>query len=138
MPTAGRVRVGNFSGSSQEEIDEEPEWGAGHNHRVGFRNKADRVAGFTHDGDHEAEEDEDHKFTENAVRKYGELRMRAGQGKLLNFQDVMRGQSVGHERLELSSEIFTMHVLGFSPRKATKLPPGMAFHGSQSRRLDQV
>ena len=127
----GRVRVGNFSGSSQKEIDEEPDWGAGHNHRVGFRNNTDRVAGFTHDGDHE-EEDEDHKFTETAVRKYREMRKRAGEGKLLNFQDVMRGQSVGYEHLKLSCGILTMYVLGFPPRSSTKFPTRMAFHSSQS------
>ena len=138
MPARGRVRLGNFSGSSQKEIDEESEWGAGHNHRVGFRNNADRVAGFTHDRDHQEEEDEDHKFTENAVHKYREMRERAGEGKLLDFQNVMRGQSVGHEHLELSCEILTMHVLGFPPTSTTKLPTRMAFHGSQLRRLDQV
>ena len=96
MPPPGPVRVGNFTGATKKEVDEEPQWGAGHNHRVGFLNKQSRVAGFTHDGDHDEEEVEDRKFTNEAMRKSRELRRAAQDGKLLNFQDIMKGQSDFH------------------------------------------
>jgi nitrate reductase (NAD(P)H) len=69
MPPPWRVRVGNFTGATKKEIDEEPHWGVGHNHRVGFLNRQSRVAGFTHDGDHDEEEAEDRKSTDEAMPK---------------------------------------------------------------------
>ena len=94
MPTPRKVRVGNFAGSTREEIEKEPDWHKGHNHRVGYRNNQDRIAGFAHADEHEEELEEDKRFTEEAESKYRNLRERAKRGELLNFQDVMRGQSV--------------------------------------------
>ncbi len=93
MPAPRKAHVGNFPGSSKEEVENEPDWHTGHNHRVGFRNNQDRIAGFTHDGDHDEEEKEDRELTEEARKKYNDLGERASNGELLNFQDIMRDQS---------------------------------------------
>jgi len=94
MPKAPRdIKVGNFPGSSVEEIENEPHWGDGHNHHIGVRNNQDRFAGFTHDGDH-AEDDEDRRVAEEAMEKYRKLRKEHNAGDLLNFRDIMRAQTV--------------------------------------------
>jgi hypothetical protein len=59
MPGSRKVRVRNFAGSTKEEIGNEPEWHASHNHSVGYRNNQERIASFTHDDDHEEKEDND-------------------------------------------------------------------------------
>lgn len=88
----------NHPGSSEQEIADEPNWGAGHNHRIGYRNRQGRNPGYTHDGDHDPyEKEEDRQFREEAVRKYRDLRTRAGKGDLLNFQDVMKDQTDFHQ-----------------------------------------
>lgn len=40
------VQKQDHPGSSHQEIDNEPNWGSGHNHRVGFKNKDNRVPGY--------------------------------------------------------------------------------------------
>ena len=52
------------------------------------------MAGFTHEGDHLQEEEQDEEFTEEAHKKWEDMRKRAQKGELINFQDVMHGQSV--------------------------------------------
>ena len=102
MPAPRRTDVQDHPGSSAREIAEEPEWGAGHQHRIGFRNRQDRFAGFTHDGDHGYEKEEDREFTEDAMRKYRELRDEAKKGKLVNFQELMKDQTdFRHHRLDM-------------------------------------
>lgn len=95
MPSPPReARVRQHPGSSVQEIAEEPNWGSGHNHRIGYRNKHDRYAGLTHEGDHEWRTEEERKFTDEAMRKYRELRGKAQKGELVNFQSVMKHQTV--------------------------------------------
>ena len=53
----------NFAGSTKEEVESEPDWHVGNNHRVGYRNNQDRVGGSTPNGDHEEEEGDDREFT---------------------------------------------------------------------------
>ena len=104
MPAPRRTKVRDRSGSSAREIAEEPEWGAGHQHRIGFRNRQDRFAGLTHDeGDHDPyEKQEDREFTENAMRKYRKLREEANKGGLINFQELMKDQTdFRHHRLDM-------------------------------------
>ncbi|KEF55898.1 uncharacterized protein A1O9_07478 [Exophiala aquamarina CBS 119918] len=88
-----KVHVLHPPGSSQQEIADEPDWHSGHNHRIGYRNKDDRVAGFTHDGEHMWTTEEEHKFVDEAMRKYRELREKAQKGELVNFQEVMEHQT---------------------------------------------
>ena len=98
MPPPGQIRVGNFEGATKEEVEQEPAWSTGGNHRVGFLNNQSRLAGITRDGDHEEEEEADHTFTKEAIAKYNTLKQAAHDGKLLNFQDVMKGQSDFHKQ----------------------------------------
>ncbi|KAF2150810.1 hypothetical protein K461DRAFT_228984 [Myriangium duriaei CBS 260.36] len=93
MPQPPRKqKVGDFPGSSAEEIENEPAWGPGHSHRVGYKNKADRLAGFTEDADH-WEDEEERQLAEDAMRRYREMRQEHDRGELLNFQDIMKGQT---------------------------------------------
>lgn len=62
-------------GSSQKEIDE-PDWGSGHNHRVGFKNRDNRLPGYAHP-------------TRTKETKYPDLRDRKADAKLVNFRDLM-------------------------------------------------
>lgn len=87
--------VTQHPGSSGKEIEEEPEWSRGHNHRVGYLNRQGRFAGLTHDGDFDPyETEEDRKFRDEAIRKHRELRERSKEGELLDFQDIMKNQTV--------------------------------------------
>jgi nitrate reductase (NAD(P)H) len=96
-----KAHVRHHPGSSEREIADEPDWRSGHNHRIGYRNKYDRYAGFTHDGDHLWRTEEERKFTDEAMRKYRELREKAQKGELVNFQEVMKDQTVsGHGEKE--------------------------------------
>ncbi|KIW68544.1 hypothetical protein PV04_04483 [Phialophora macrospora] len=94
LPAPRCPYVRTHPGSSEQEIADEPDWGAGHNHRIGYRNRHGRFAGLTHEGDHDPYKDQDdRKFVEEAMQKHRDLRKRAEKGDLLNFQDVARGQT---------------------------------------------
>lgn len=94
MPAPRKARVMDHPGSSADEIANEPDWGSGHNHRVGFRNRHDRLAGLTHDGDHGYEDEEERQFVEAAVKKHRDLLRREKRGDMVNFQDVMKAETV--------------------------------------------
>lgn len=88
--------VSGHPGSTEKEISEEPNWGRGHNHRIGYLNRQGRFAGVTHNGDYDPyETEEDRSFRDEAIRKQRELREKAKKGKLLNFRDIMKNQTVG-------------------------------------------
>lgn len=97
MPTPPRTaaRVASHPGSSESEIAAEPNWGGGHQHRLGYINAAGRRAGLTHDGDHEPEDQDERAVLETATKKYRDLRARSKKGDLINFVDVMKAQTVG-------------------------------------------
>lgn len=87
--------VSRHPGASSQEIEDEPEWGRGHNHRIGYLNRQGRLAGLTHDGDYDPyENEEDRQFREDAMQKYRKLKDKAKAGDLVNFQDVMKNQTV--------------------------------------------
>lgn len=87
--------VTSHPGSSNKEIEEEPDWGYGHNHRIGYLNRQGRVAGLTHDGDHDPyETEEDRQFREEAMQKYRNLKEKSKAGHLVNFQEIMKSQTV--------------------------------------------
>jgi len=106
-PIPHRIKVRHHPGSSLQDIKNEPEWGSGHEHRVGFRNTQNRVPGLTHSGD-EREEDSDPREdvgAEQAANKYLKFRDEAAGGKLVNFRDLINAQEDLHlRRPEVHSE----------------------------------
>ena len=92
LPAPKHATVGNYPGANKQDIENEPEWHAGHNHRIGYRNNQGRIPGHTSDGGWGSEEDI--AFAEEAMRKYRDLRQRTEKGDLINFQDVMKDQTV--------------------------------------------
>ena len=89
---APQAYVSNHPGSTAREVADEPDWGFGHNHRIGFINNEDRHPGFTHDGDHE-EEDE---MVEEDAKKVEALKARLRGGDLINFRDIMSNKTDFH------------------------------------------
>jgi hypothetical protein len=98
-PPATAATVSDHPGSTYDEIAREPNWGSKHQHRIGFINRSGRIAGLTHDGDYptrfEDRNEDERAFVEEAQRKHRELRAREQRGDLVNFKDVMHGQTVG-------------------------------------------
>lgn len=84
------VQVRNHPGSSPEEIRNEPDWASGHQHRIGFKNRQNRVPGITHS--HEGYK----KEIEKARHGLEELRQEAKAGQLINFRDLVEKQEVGY------------------------------------------
>ncbi|KAK0386311.1 hypothetical protein NLU13_6148 [Sarocladium strictum] len=70
------VKKRDHPGSTAQEIHDEPDWGAGHNHRVGFKNSENRIPGYSVE----------------ARRRYKALQDREARGELVNFRDLVSGQ----------------------------------------------
>lgn len=81
------VDVQQHPGSSADDIANEPNWGAGHQHRVGFRDSNNRVPGLSNGGD-------DHAEIEQARQARVELQNEISTGKLVNFRDLIEHQMV--------------------------------------------
>lgn len=97
-PIPHLVRVRHHPGSSAQNIQDEPDWSSGgHEHRVGFRNRQNRVPGLTHSGD-ERDEDSDPYDEVEAAEKYRRFRERVEAGELVNFRDVVNAQEDYHLR----------------------------------------
>jgi nitrate reductase (NAD(P)H) len=90
-PIPHRTHHKAHPGSNQDEIDNEPDWKAGGNHRIGFRNKHNRFPGLTHVGD-----DEEQEFEHEALGKITNLQSKIKKGELVNFRDVIKNQEVNH------------------------------------------
>lgn len=98
-PIPHRVSVRSHPGSSLQEIEKEPNWGHGHEHRVGFRNGQSRVPGLTHSGDEREDSDPNDEIeTGEAEETYEEFRKEVKEGKLVNFRDVIGAQEDFHLR----------------------------------------
>jgi nitrate reductase (NAD(P)H) len=99
-PIPHRVTVKDHPGSSLQDVNDEPEWGFGHEHRIGFRNAQDRVPGLTHSGDDRGEDSEPSEDIESkkAAEKYYEFQEEVREGKLVNFRDVINAQEDFHLR----------------------------------------
>lgn len=82
------VNVADHPGSSAQEIEDEPDWGSGHHHRIGFKNRDNRVPGVTHKHDEYDEE------VERVRRGLKQLRDQAKKGRLVNFRDLINAQEV--------------------------------------------
>ncbi len=94
------AKVKQHPGSSLQDIEDEPEWGFGHEQRVGFRNAEDRLPGLTHSGDEHWEDPDANKATEaeKATEKYLKFREEVDGGKLVNFRDIINAQDDFHLR----------------------------------------
>lgn len=55
-PIPWTVKVHHHPGSSAHDIAKEPDWNAGHEHRIGFKNSQDRVPGITHEYDEDIDQ----------------------------------------------------------------------------------
>lgn len=87
------VYLTNHEGSTKEEIEQEPPWHGGHQHRVGYRNRQDRFPGWTHSGEDELREEE-----LKALEDFKALRKREQRGDLVNFRDIIKHQEDFHLR----------------------------------------
>ncbi|KAE9968988.1 hypothetical protein EG328_007142 [Venturia inaequalis] len=105
-PVPWKVTVHEHPGSSWDDVLNEPEWGTGHNHRIGYKNNQDRVAGITHARDELSKEDEE------AYEEYQELRDEAKKGDLLNFRDIVKGEKDFHLQHPENRSLGWRYVLG--------------------------
>ena len=90
-PTPHCIRIQQHPGSSQEDIENKPDWGAGHQHRIGYCNWQDHIPGLTHQGN---EKDEDGDCERKALKEIDQLHNRIQKGNLINFQDAISQQKV--------------------------------------------
>lgn len=93
-PKSWLAREVSHPGATLEEIQDEPDWTAGHSHRIGFKTHDDRRAGFITGGPDD--ELTDSKIVEAARRKFELLRGKARKGELINFRDVVKGMTDFH------------------------------------------
>lgn len=85
-------------GSSAEELKNEPSWGEGHHARVGFKSRADRVAGTTHMVDEDLAEDPD------AIKRFEHLKQVESEHDLVNFRELVEDQKVRIMRAQLITQ----------------------------------
>lgn len=83
-----KVTVQDHPGSSWDDILNEPDWNVGHNHRVGYTNRDNRIAGFS------SKYDEYEKELERTQEDDENVKERKKQGDLVNFRDVVKNQKV--------------------------------------------
>lgn len=90
-------------GSSEKDIEGEPEWGQVPGHRVGFRDEEGRYSGLTR---HEGSVDKvDEEFLKHARDEYERLKQKAAKGELLTVVDYMRMQQVSGFLSALSTSL---------------------------------
>lgn len=75
----------NYDRSTKKEIRDEPDWGSGHQHRIGFKNRQDRRPGLTHGDDELTAEDEE---VRERVQELRNISDREKKGELINFRDI--------------------------------------------------
>lgn len=83
----------SHQGSSEQDIQNEPDWSKTHNHRIGFRDRNDRHPGLTHHGEEWASEQE-RVFLEQARKEAEELGKELGEHDLINVREFMTKQEV--------------------------------------------
>lgn len=109
-----KVQVTEHPGSTREDINNEPDWANQHrhDHRVGYRNQHDRVAGITHHDDEKL--DNEHELDEEAKQKYDKLKEKAKNGDLVNFRDLIEGQEDLHLRHPENRSLGWRYMLDFT------------------------
>ncbi|KAJ4118739.1 hypothetical protein NW768_010800 [Fusarium equiseti] len=100
------VRVQPHPGSTTDEIRDEPNWTAGHQHRVGFRDRNDRLPGITHHYDESHSED-----IKEEKERYRKLKNKAKSGELVNFRDIIENQEDFHLRYPQNRSLGWRYVL---------------------------
>lgn len=83
----------SHGGSSDHEIQNEPDWIKTHNHRIGFRDRNDRHPGYTHVGD-EWNDERQREFLAQAKREAEELSTELEACKLIDVREFMTKQEV--------------------------------------------
>lgn len=95
MPAPPRhQKVGDFPGSSVEEIENEPSWDSIRHHKVGIRSSRGHFSGLTHEEFGHWENEAERDLAEDAMKRQRDLRRRHDKGDLLNFRDIMQAQTV--------------------------------------------
>jgi nitrate reductase (NAD(P)H) len=85
------AQIADHPGATLEEIQNEPNWTAGRNHRVGYKNSENRVPGYNRDPDPFLEELHDKEVAAEADEQLERLRNKANHEKLINFRDIVQG-----------------------------------------------
>ncbi|KAG9256137.1 uncharacterized protein F5Z01DRAFT_635090 [Emericellopsis atlantica] len=99
------VTVQPHPGSSTQDIANEPEWGFGHEHRIGFKNRSNRLPGITHKEDRHREDVVEEK------KEQAQLQNEAKEGKLLNFRELIQHQKDFHLRCPENRSLGWRYVL---------------------------
>jgi nitrate reductase (NAD(P)H) len=86
LSTQHRIKIKCHPGSSQADIEKEPDWERGYQNRIGYRNRQDRFPGLTHQGDEKGEEKD---FERDAIEQIDQLHGRVSKGALVNFRDII-------------------------------------------------
>ncbi|KAK1068479.1 hypothetical protein LTR74_005558 [Friedmanniomyces endolithicus] len=119
-----RVQIRDHPGSSAQEIHDETEWTGGHQHRIGFKNRQDRLPGLTHDEDtgegtpsdasnatSSTDGSSEEDFEEEAKHDLEQLEARRSRGDLVNFRDVVTGEKDFHLRYPENRSLGWRYVL---------------------------
>jgi nitrate reductase (NAD(P)H) len=112
-PIPWRVNITDHPGSTQSEIEEEPDWQAGHlhEHRIGYKNRHNRIPGVTHAQDEHTEVDD---LNQEAREGYAKLARKAREGDLVNFRDVVLNEKDLHLRHPENRSLGWRFVLQYS------------------------
>lgn len=118
-----KVSVRHHPGSSAQDIKNEPHWTTGHQHRIGYRNRQDRVPGLTHQYDEagdppdltrspsSSDQDAEAEFDEEAKEGYRKLKEKAQRGELVNFRDIVTNEKDLHLRYPENRSLGWRYVL---------------------------
>lgn len=92
-PIPYRVKRTSHPGSSKDDIANEPDWATTHPHRIGYRDRYDRIPGLVHGGD-ESESEEEAEFLQKAEEEHQELVDEYRRHDLINFREAINKQEV--------------------------------------------
>ncbi|KAK3654165.1 hypothetical protein LTR56_004220 [Elasticomyces elasticus] len=144
-----RVQVLNHTGSSDQDIRDEPAWTGAHQHRVEVRNRQDRLPGLTHDEDggelpnssSNADATTEEAFDAEARQEFEQLKKRHEQGGLINFREIISGEKDFHFEYPQNRSLGWRYVLDStddSVKNEQKWPANLARrknHGAVPRIL---
>ncbi|KAK4553809.1 hypothetical protein LTR86_008984 [Recurvomyces mirabilis] len=115
-----KVQVQGHPGSSAQDIKDEPDWTRSHEHRIGMRNRQDRLPGLTHDEDEgelpglstgSSSSETEEEFELKAKKEFKQLQDREKRGDLVNFRDVIEGEEDFHLRYPENRSLGWRYVL---------------------------
>ncbi|KAF7713010.1 Uncharacterized protein PECH_007246 [Penicillium ucsense] len=85
-------------GSTQDEIQKEPDWANANHNRIGFRDTHDRQFGYTHAGDDSWDEEEHREFLAWAKKESEQLGQEIHDHELVTVREFMAKQEDYHLR----------------------------------------